>query len=104
MEKLGFKLLDSNICLFKHQELDILVVLYIDDLLVVASNVDLINYTRDGLKRVYDLKELGKVKRFLGFDILYDRQARKIFISQETYIKVLLAKRGIDNYSPITTP
>ncbi len=80
MEKLGFKSLESDICLFKHTNLDILVVLYVDNLLVAALTVAMINDVRDGLKRVFDLKELGEVKRFLGFDILRNRDDRKIFI------------------------
>ncbi len=41
----------------------------------------MINDVRDRLKRAFDLKELGEVKRFLGFDILRNRDDRKIFIS-----------------------
>ncbi|KAK4234361.1 hypothetical protein C8A03DRAFT_47288 [Achaetomium macrosporum] len=44
-----------------------------------TTTVDLIDYTRDSLKRSYNLKELGKVKRFLGFDVICNREARKVF-------------------------
>jgi hypothetical protein len=81
MENLGFEALDSDVCLFKHREVDILVVLYVDDLLVAVPTVTLINRTCDGLKAKFELKEMGEVKRFLGFDILRDRSNRKIFIS-----------------------
>ncbi len=43
IEDIGFELLDSNICLFRHKELEILVVLYVDDLLVTAKTVALIS-------------------------------------------------------------
>ena len=43
MEDIGFESLDSNICLFRHKELGILVVLYVDDLLVAAKTVALIS-------------------------------------------------------------
>jgi hypothetical protein len=97
MENLGFEALDSDVCLFKHREVDILVVLYVDDLLVAVPIVMLINRICDGLKAKFELKEMGEVKRFLGFDILCDRSNRKIFILQETYIRALLAKRGIED-------
>jgi hypothetical protein len=85
-------------------EQDIFVILYVDDLLIAAPTVDLIFQTRDALRAVYTLKELGEVKRFLGFDIRRDRDARKVFISQETYIRALLAKRGMEDCNPASTP
>lgn len=43
MEDIGFESLDSDICLFRHRELGILVVLYVDDLLVAAKTIALIS-------------------------------------------------------------
>ncbi|KAK4031688.1 histidine phosphatase superfamily [Parachaetomium inaequale] len=78
MESLGFESLEFDACLFRNNELGILVVLYVDDLLIAAPDTKLIDRTRDGLKRSYDLKELGEDKRFLGFDVIRDREARKL--------------------------
>ncbi len=72
IESLGFKSLESNVCLFKHKELGILVVLYVDDLLIATPYVDLVDRIRDSLRYSFDLKELGEVKRFLGFDVIRD--------------------------------
>ncbi len=81
IEDIGFKSLDSDICLFRHKELGILVVLYINDLLVAAKTIALISWVQDRLAQVYELKELGEVKRFLSFNVVRDRSAKKIFIS-----------------------
>ncbi len=72
IESLGFKSLESDVCLFRHKELGILVVLYVDDFLIAIPYVDFIDYIRDGLRYSFDFKELGEVKRFLGFDIIRD--------------------------------
>ena len=104
MEDIGFESLDSDICLFRHRELGILVVLYVDDLLVAAKTVALISRVQDRLARVYELKELGEVKRFLGFDVVRDRSARKIFISQESYLTAFLARKDMTNCHPAATP
>ncbi len=72
IESLGFKSLESDVCLFRHKELGILVVLYIDDFLIAIPYVDFINCIRDSLKYSFDFKELGEVKRFLGFDVIRD--------------------------------
>ncbi len=81
IESLGFESLESDVCLFKHKELGILVVLYVNDLLIATPYIDLIDYIHDGLRYLFDLKELGEVKRFLGFDVICDWQARKVFVS-----------------------
>ena len=75
------EVLDSDVFLLKHRELDILVVLYVDDLLIAVPTIALVNRIRDGLKAKFELKEMGEVKRFLGFDILRNRTTKKIFIS-----------------------
>jgi hypothetical protein len=104
IEDMGFESLDCDICLFRHKELGILVVLYVDDLLIAARTTALINRTRDQLMQIYELKELGEVKRFLGFDVLRDRKARKVFVSQASYIKAFLAKKGLEDCQPASTP
>ncbi len=43
IEDIGFESLDSDICLFRHKELGILVMLYVDDLLVAAKTIALIS-------------------------------------------------------------
>jgi hypothetical protein len=104
MEDMGFEPIESDICLFRHKELGILVVLYVDDLLVAAETKRLVHRTRDQLRQRFELKDLGEAKRFLGYDILRDRDARKIFISQESYITALLEKKGMADCQPVTTP
>jgi hypothetical protein len=104
MESLGFEALPSDLCLFRHKGLNILIVLYVDDLLIAAANVESINSIRDRLRAIYDLNEIGEVRRFLGFDVIRDRAARNIFISQSSYIKTLLKKVNMWDCSPATTP
>ncbi len=103
IEDIGFESLDSDICLFYHKELGILVVLYVDDLLVAAKTIALISRVQDRLARVYKLKELEEVKRFLSFNVVRDRSARKIFISQESYLTAFLARKDITNCHLATT-
>lgn len=81
MESLGYEAIPSDLYLFRHKETGILVILYVDNLLISTRTVNIINTARDRLKAHFELKELGNVKRFLGFDIVRDHRARKIFIS-----------------------
>jgi hypothetical protein len=104
MEDLGFQSVESDICLFRQKELDILVLLYVDDLQIAAPTTALIYRTRDLLHKRFEMKDLGETKRFLGYDIIRDRAARKIFISQESFITAFLAKKGMADCNPAPTP
>lgn len=64
----------------------------------------MINNVRDEIAKQFELKELGPVKCFLGFEVIRDRVQRKIFVSQESYIRTLLAKKDITGYNPAQTP
>jgi hypothetical protein len=81
MQKLGFTPINSDICLFRYVRDRVLVLLYIDDLLIAAKKYNAIAIVAAKLKKVYALKEIGEVKRFLGFNVIRDYKARKIFIS-----------------------
>jgi len=90
MEKMGFKPFDSNLCLFSNKDTDVFVVLYVDDLLVAAHNIELVNTTRNSLCKRFQLKELGEAKIFLGFEFLRDRPNRRIYLSQRRYTQQIL--------------
>ncbi|EAQ83859.1 hypothetical protein CHGG_10263 [Chaetomium globosum CBS 148.51] len=104
LEERGFKALETDACLFRHKRYDILLVLYVDDLLIAAPSTAMIHTVRDEIIKQFELKELGPVKRFLGFDIVRDRKQKKIFVSQESYTRALLAKREMSDCHPTPTP
>jgi hypothetical protein len=76
LEELGFISLSTDICLFRHKEDPILIILYVDDFQIAAKTKALIDRTKEAIKKVYDIKELGETKRFLGLNITRNRKAR----------------------------
>ena len=104
MEKLGFEVLFSDLCLFRHKDTGALVIIYVDDLLVAAKTVEIIDNIRDQLMAIYELKELGEVRRFLGYDVVRDRSERKVYVSQASYIKTMLLKLGMWDCNPVSSP
>ena len=50
----------------------------------------------------FEIKELGKLKYFLGIEVAYSTQ--RIFISQQKYVIDLLAKTGKIGCKPVSTP
>ena len=49
--------------------------LYIDDMLIVAHDISLINDLKAQLKSEFEMKDLGAAKKILGMEIHRDRQA-----------------------------
>ena len=54
------------------------------------------------LAKEFEIKELRKLKYFLGIEVAYSIQ--EIFISQQKYVTDLLAETGKIGCKPISTP
>ena len=54
------------------------------------------------LIKEFEIKELGRLKYFLGIEVSYSRQ--RIFISQQKYVIDLLKEIGKLGCKPTTTP
>lgn len=77
MERLGFTPVSADFCLLYHKDWDALLVLYVDHFIVGTKSTETAQEIRDALGSRFKLKELGEVKRFLGFDILRTDQTRR---------------------------
>jgi hypothetical protein len=56
------------------------------------------------LKLEFDTKDGGPVNYFLGFNVYRDREARKLYLSQEHYIESLLERFDMATCNPAKTP
>ena len=63
----------------------IVISLYIDDLLVTGSNVELIQQFKDDMMQVFEMTDLGEMSYFLGMEV--KQIEGDIFISQRKYAK-----------------
>ena len=50
------------------------------------------------------MKDLGAAKKTLGMEILRDRVAGRLSLSQKGYIEKVLRKFNMQNSKPVTTP
>jgi len=91
--ELGLKSLLSDKCLYILSEGSniIIVLLYVDDILIASNWKEKKTQIVEELKRVYQIKELGKVDKFLGMNI--DQQGDgKAFIGQENFVDEIIKK------------
>ena len=80
----------------------LIVSLYVDDLLVIGGNVELVEEFKREMKQVYEMIDLGLMTYFLGMEI---KQAKdEVFICQRKYAKEILKKLYMEDCKAIVTP
>lgn len=80
------------------------IILYVDDLLITGENKKSINKVKQMLSDRFRMKDLGCVKQYLGIDIDYNREEKKMILSQEHYIVSLAEKYNIKDSKGFSTP
>ena len=79
------------------------VVLYVDDLLIIA-NEGLIGQIRDQMKKRFRMHDPGSVSLYLSMNMERNREHHTIDIHQHSYIRTILAKFRMDESRPVAMP
>ena len=80
----------------------ILVCLYVDDLLIIGSDTDMIKQTKKMLIKHFDMKDMGITDVILGIKIT--RMSDGIILSQSHYVEKILDKFSKYDTSLLRTP
>jgi hypothetical protein len=107
MTEQGYSRCHSDHCVyFKRLENGsyIILLLYVDDMLVVGSNMQDINVLKKKLANSFAMKDLGAAKKILGMRITRDRKNHKLTLSQGEYIEKVLERFRMQNEKPVSTP
>jgi len=70
----------------------IFLVLYIDDILLVSSDMSMLLETKSFLSSNFDMKDLGEASYVLEIEIHRDRKKRVLGLSQKAYIENILRR------------
>ncbi|WJZ95153.1 hypothetical protein VitviT2T_013943 [Vitis vinifera] len=82
----------------------IIMVLYVDDILLASSDVELLHETKRFLSSKFDMKDLGNACFVLGIQIYRDRSRGILGLSQKSYIDKVLSRFGMSNCALGDTP
>ena len=107
LRKIGFVPSSVDPCLYIKVESNgdiTIIVLYVDDLVVATSSMRLVNQFKEAIKGHYKMKDLGELRWVLGMEVRRDRKARTLEIIQTAYIDQLLARFGMKDCNPASTP
>lgn len=105
MKRMKFKQSQGDHTLFVKRSEDgkvTALIVYVDDIIVTGNDLSEIGRLKNKLAAEFEIKELGKLKYFLGIEVAYSKEG--IFISQQKYILDLLQETGMLGCKPSDTP
>lgn len=76
--------------------------LYVDDLIFTGNDELMVSEFKSSMKHEFDMTDLGKMRYFLGLEIL--QNSRGVFISQKKYALQVLQKFGMDGSNSVQNP
>ena len=88
----GFKHNGADKCVYTKfcEKYSVIICLYVDDMLILSTNMNGVNETKNYLKTQFKMKDLGEVDTILGIKLL--RNSGEFYLSQSHYIKSMLDK------------
>ncbi|CAO2814110.1 unnamed protein product [Amaranthus hypochondriacus] len=81
---------DHYVHVKKTKEGIIFLSLYVNDILLPGKKLEMINTTKRWLSSVFELKDMGEARCFLGVEIIRHRFKRQLGLSQKVYINKVL--------------
>ena len=80
------------------------IAVWVDNLLLFASNESLMKKIKFKLESIFDITDLGEPAKIIGIEINRDHTKRMITISQKQYIESILQKDGLTDTHPVAMP
>jgi len=104
LQKLSFNQSQHDHSLFtrKTSEGTTIILVYVDDILVTGSSLELIKETKEALQQVFKMKDLGELRFFLGIE--FARCEAGMVMHQRKYALQLIAEVGLSGAKPSGTP
>ncbi len=78
------------------------VIIWVDDLIIAASDNDLLNNVKKMMTSRFKMKDLGKLKHFLGID--FNQNEGVVKMNQKRYILRILERFSMSDCKPRSTP
>ena len=80
----------------------LIVSLYVDDLVLIGSNENMIEDFKRDMMNKYKMSDFGLLHYFLGIEVSQSEDG--VFISQKKYARSLLERFNMKDCKPIDTP
>uniref|UniRef100_A0A2N9G9X8 Integrase catalytic domain-containing protein n=1 Tax=Fagus sylvatica TaxID=28930 RepID=A0A2N9G9X8_FAGSY len=93
---------DPSMFLYKHGSTVLYLLLYVDDIILTGNAPTAITDLITNLGSVFELKDLGPLKYFLGLQI--DYQPSGFFVHQSKYAMDVLSRQNMSTCKPCSSP
>jgi hypothetical protein len=81
----------------------VILCLYVDDILILGTSLDVIKVTKDFLSNNFEMKDLGKADVILNIKLLREDDG-EITLVQSHYVEKVLSRFGYSECEPAPTP
>ena len=75
----------------------LVIILYVDDILFMGSDKNIVMHMKKSFMKLWDCRDLGPVKEYLGMKIVRDRKNRRLYIDQNAYALKVVNRFGMCN-------
>jgi hypothetical protein len=81
----------------------VIVCLYVDDILIFGTNLEVIKEVKDFLSQKFEMKDLGEADVILNIKLIKGQNGG-VTLSQTHYVEKMLSRFGYNNSTPAPTP
>jgi hypothetical protein len=93
---------DTSLFIFRRGTDTVYQLLYVDDIILTASNTEPLRRTISALQQEFAMKDLGSIHHFLSITI--KRHTDRLFLHQRTYTLEVLQRAAMADCKTCTTP
>ena len=107
LAKIGFRPLKSDSCIFVFEDDTgfVLLTLYVDDVLLLGANKQLLNKLKKQLMdRFENMMDMGDVSKVLGVNVTLGRKEGTMTINEKDYTEDIVERFSTKGCSPAFTP
>jgi len=104
--KLNFKRSksDPGVYIFQDKSGIMLFIVYVDDGLLMSNSAKLLKKKKTAFLNIWEARNMGPVKEYLGFQITRNRVKRSMVLHQHPYVLKILKHFQMENVKHVRTP
>ena len=91
-----------RVCVFVSCNKSMFILVYVDDLLIIGEDLNIINGLKNKLLERFRMTDLGSVSHYLGMSVTRTRDS--VGLDQKSYLEKVLLRFGMDTCKPASSP
>jgi hypothetical protein len=105
LEKLGFTKVSADPCVYvKKEDTLIIIAVHVDDLIILAENVQEMEEMKRVLKVEFKMTDMGELQYYVGVSDVQDKQNNQLWLHQRQYINKIIVKFGQAEAKTVAKP